>query len=76
MTMQRVQIDISSDIFDKVIHFLEKLPKNKIKFSFKNILIPNKTQNKIKFGLAKGKVAYLSDIMAEDKDINEMFYGV
>lgn len=28
MTMQRVQLDISSDIFDKVMFFLENLPKN------------------------------------------------
>jgi len=30
MTMQRVHLDISSDIFDKVIFFLENLPKNKV----------------------------------------------
>jgi hypothetical protein len=28
MTMQRIQLDISSDIYDKVIFFLENLPKN------------------------------------------------
>jgi len=75
MIMQRVQIDISSDIFDKVIRFLEHLPKNKVKFNFKNILIPNNNQNKIKFGLAKGKTIFIDDIMAEDKNINDMFYG-
>jgi len=31
MHMQRVQLDISSDIFDKVISFLESLPKSKIR---------------------------------------------
>jgi len=38
MTMQRVQLDISSDIFDKVMFFLENLPRNKIKLNFENIL--------------------------------------
>ena len=33
MNMQRVQLDISSDIFDKVMFFLENLPKNKIKLN-------------------------------------------
>jgi hypothetical protein len=37
MTMQRVQLDISSDIFDKVMFFLEHLPKNKIKLNFDNV---------------------------------------
>jgi len=30
MTMQTIQLNISSDIFDKVMSFLEILPKNKI----------------------------------------------
>ena len=33
MTMQRVQLDISSDIFDKVMFFLENLPKNLVRIS-------------------------------------------
>ena len=33
MATKRIQIDISSDIFDKVITFLEKLPKNKVKLN-------------------------------------------
>ena len=33
MNMQRVQLDISNDIFDKVMFFLENLPKNKIKLN-------------------------------------------
>ena len=28
---QRVQLDISSDVFDKVMFFLENLPKDKVK---------------------------------------------
>ena len=34
--MQTVQLDISSDIFDKVMAFLEILPKNKIKLNIVN----------------------------------------
>ena len=34
MTTQRIQLDISSDIFDKVMFFLENLPKNKIRLNF------------------------------------------
>ena len=31
MTMQTIQLDISSDVFDKVMSFLEILPKNKVR---------------------------------------------
>jgi hypothetical protein len=41
MTMQRIQLDISSDIFDKVIFFLENLPKNKVKLNLETILTYN-----------------------------------
>ncbi len=34
MASKRIEIDVSSDIFDKVISFLEKLPKNKIKLNY------------------------------------------
>jgi len=34
MTTRRIEIDISSDIFDKVMFFLENLPKNKITLTF------------------------------------------
>ena len=33
MTTQRIQLDISNDIFDKVMFFLENLPKNLIRIS-------------------------------------------
>jgi len=32
-------------------------------------------KSKIKFGLARDKTTFIDDIMAEDEDINEMFYG-
>ncbi len=52
MTMQRVQLDISSDIFDKVMFFLEHLPKNKIKLSFDNVFNQSfpKVEKKLIFG--------------------------
>ncbi len=34
MTTQRIELDISNDIFDKVMFFLENLPKNKIRLKF------------------------------------------
>ena len=37
MNMQRVQLEISDDIFDKVISFLENLPKNKIQLNFETV---------------------------------------
>jgi len=40
MNMQTIQLDISSDIFDKVIAFLEILPKNKIKLN----VVPKKSE--------------------------------
>jgi len=39
MNMQTIQLNISSDIFDKVMSFLEILPKNKI-----SIVVDNKSK--------------------------------
>jgi len=44
MNMQRVQLDISSDIFDKVMFFLENLPKNKVKMNFDTVLNQKNSQ--------------------------------
>ena len=46
MSMQRIQLDISSDIFDKVMFFLENLPKNKVKLNFDTVLNPKNIQKK------------------------------
>jgi len=37
MNMQTIQLDISSDIFDKVISFLEILPKNKVRVTMNDV---------------------------------------
>ena len=44
MNMQTIQLNISSDIFDKVMSFLELLPKNKIDIVQNNK--PKKPQQK------------------------------
>lgn len=38
-------------------------------------LVPHEPTRKRKLGLARGKVHYREDIMAEDKEIESMFYG-
>ena len=38
-------------------------------------LVPHKPEGKQKLGLLIGKLDVPDDIMAEDEDINEMFYG-
>jgi len=52
MNMQRVQLDISNDIFDKVMFFLENLPKNKIQLNFETVFNNNnpKVEQKLIFG--------------------------
>jgi len=44
MNMQTIQLNISNDIFEKVMSFLELLPKNKIDIVQNNK--PKKTQQK------------------------------
>ncbi len=41
MSMKRIQLEVSSDIFDKIISFLEMLPKQKV-----HIKISNNTNDK------------------------------
>lgn len=49
MTTQRIQLDVSSDIFDKVMFLLENLPKNKVKLKFENLLTSKKDENNLMF---------------------------
>jgi len=51
MNMQSVQLNISSDIFDKVMFFLENLPKNKIELNFDTVFNNSqKVEQKLIFG--------------------------
>jgi len=52
MNMQRVQLDISNDIFDKVMFFLENLPKNKIKLNLDTVF--NQKSSKVEKNLIFG----------------------
>ena len=76
--MQQITININPSIYEHIMFFLQNLPKNLV--DIENKKNPNQAfdilnNSKIKFGLAKNKVTYMGDIMAEDKDINGMFYG-
>ena len=75
MNTQRVQLDISSDIFDKVMFFLENLPKNKIKFNFDNVLNQKNVQKKeqdLLFGDFLSHSKKVNDITKFDRDeLNE-----
>jgi len=66
MTMQKVHLDISSDIFDKVMFILENLPPNKVKYT-----IEKQTQN-IEEVSDEEQHYYeklLSNMSAEDKEV-------
>jgi hypothetical protein len=49
MTTQRIQLDISNDIFDKVMFFLENLPKNLVSISSEKTTIEPKESQLTKF---------------------------
>jgi len=49
MTTQRIQLDISNDIFDKVMFFLENLPKNLVTISNETTRIKAKESQLEKF---------------------------
>ncbi len=38
-------------------------------------MVPHKPEGKRTLGLLRGKLKVPDDIMAEDEEINEMFYG-
>jgi len=66
VTMQRVHLDISSDIFDKVMFILENLPPNKIKYT-----IEKRPQN-IEEVSNEEQLYYeklLSNMSIEDKEV-------
>jgi len=49
MATQRIQLDISNDIFDKVMFFLENLPKNLVSISNETTAIKSKELQLKKF---------------------------
>ena len=69
------EINVNHSIYEYIMFFLQNLPKNLIDIQSKKNF-DTATKDNIKFGLAKNKVFYTGDIMAEDKTINDMFYGV
>lgn len=46
MKTQTIRLDISTDIFDKVMFFLENLPKNKVKLQLENRFNQQDTEKK------------------------------
>ncbi|HHB95159.1 MAG TPA: hypothetical protein ENK88_08440 [Campylobacterales bacterium] len=72
--MHQITLNVNQSIYEHIMFFLQNLPKNLIDIQSKKSFDTTKKDN-IKFGLAKGKVSYMNDIMAEDKTINDMFYG-
>jgi len=49
METQRIRLDISNDIFDKVMFFLENLPKNLVQISNETTIIEAKESQLEKF---------------------------
>lgn len=74
--MHQVTININQSIYEHIMFFLKSLPKHLIDIQSENRVSDNtQLKSKIQFGLVKGKVTFYDDIMAEDKKINDMFYG-
>jgi len=71
MTMQTIRLDINSDIFDRVMSFLEILPKNMIRI-YSNEHTRNK-QRVDEFRILSKHISVIDkniDILSLDKDIN------
>ena len=70
MNMQRVQLDISNDIFDKVMFFLENLPKNKIKLNLDTVFTQNTSEvdQKLIFGDFLNHTHKVNTISKFDRD--------
>jgi len=72
--MHQITLNINHSIYKHIMFFLQNLPKNLIDIQSKKVYDISKDDS-IKFGLARGKISYIDDIMAEDEGINDMFYG-
>ena len=62
MNTQRVQLDISSDIFDKVMFFLENLPKNLVN-------IKQEVEVKTKKVIKKNTISKMRDLQGVGKEL-------
>ena len=62
MNTQRVQLDISSDIFDKVMFFLENLPKNLVN-------IKQEVEVKTKKVIKKNSISKMRDLQGVGKEL-------
>ena len=72
MNMQSIRLDINNDIFDRVMSFLEILPKNMIRiYSDEKMKVNQKELDEFR-ALSKhiSVVDKKIDILALDKDIN------
>jgi len=69
MHMQTIHLDVSSDILDKVMAFIEILPKDKIKLNIENdssASVPPQFDPRDFFGVAHSSIADIdSDIKAQ-----------
>jgi len=72
--MQQITINVNPSIYEHIMFFLQNLPKNLVDIESKKTPASTLNDNKIKFGLAKNGVVFVDDIMAENKEINNMFY--
>ncbi|HHH19955.1 MAG TPA: hypothetical protein ENK86_05560 [Campylobacterales bacterium] len=71
MHMQTVQLNISSDILDKVMFFLENLPKNKVQFTLGNsVIIPSENGFNPRdfFGVAQSSKAEIDAYLMENQN--------
>jgi len=70
MNTQKVQLEISNDIFDKVISFLENLPKNKIQLNFETVFNQksSKVEETLIFGDFLKHTQRVSSITKFDRD--------
>jgi len=71
MEVQNIQLDISSDIFDRVMAFLEILPKNKIKLNvINNFSIPLTSSFNPRdfFGVANSSKSEIDDYLKQNRN--------
>jgi len=71
MNMQTIKLDVSSDIFDKVMAFLEILPKDKVKLNVaNNFSLPSTTSFNPKdfFGVANSSKSEIDDYLKQNNN--------